>query len=156
MLVPFRRLVTGPRTDKEDTDTFWYTDGKPVENYLIENIPAAPMTASTKPPDLVIHAKVYALAEKYFIHCLKALALQKFETAALTECTAGEFLQAAREAYASTADSDRGMRDAVVASLSKHPEILDHESVKEVLGEVNMLRLTFWSICGRSVSGFES
>ena len=51
---------------------------------------------------------VYALAEKYNIRGLKAFALLKFKATTAEHWAAHDFLDAAREAYLSTVEADRG------------------------------------------------
>jgi hypothetical protein len=82
---------------------------------------------------LVTHAKVYALAEKYLIHGLKAVALRRFKALAATLLGINHFLPATLEVYTSTAEDDRGLRDIVVETFCKHSKQLDKEEVRDVL-----------------------
>lgn len=84
---------------------------------------------------LVTHAKVYALAEKYLIHGLKAVALRQFKAvaASIFRLDLDDFLEAASEVYTSTVEDDRGLRDIVVETLYKHPFWLDVEKVRDTL-----------------------
>ncbi|KAI5457494.1 hypothetical protein BGZ63DRAFT_394864 [Mariannaea sp. PMI_226] len=94
-----------------------------------------------KPPsNLNLHAKVYALGEKYGIKGLKALAVKKFEDEVVHHWDSADFLLAIQEVYTSTVDHDRPMRDAVVATFSKHGSLLDKPSVQDV---VKGLELSF-------------
>jgi len=88
---------------------------------------------------LLTHAKVYSLGEKYLIDGLKALALQKFETAAEKHWQKDDFLNAAREAYTSTIETDRGLKDAVTAAIYAHSDLLGQEEVQNVFRELNTL-----------------
>ncbi|EXK28680.1 hypothetical protein FOMG_15139 [Fusarium oxysporum f. sp. melonis 26406] len=90
------------------------------------------------PANLHLHAKVYALGEKYGIQPLKALALRKFESEAQFHLHSDDFLQGIREAYTSTVETDRPLRDAVVAILRSNKGLLKNESVKEVLKETGL------------------
>ncbi|EON61622.1 hypothetical protein W97_00837 [Coniosporium apollinis CBS 100218] len=110
-----------------------------------EDAPEEPVPAdldATQPliqsPNLIIHAKVYALAEKYNITALKALALEKFAVEAGTFWNSTEFSQAAYEAYTSTIESDRGLRDVVVGTLYQHPEMLSKKDVQDVVRDLNL------------------
>ncbi|KAF5989217.1 amino acid transport gap1 [Fusarium coicis] len=108
---------------------------------------ASPAPAPTPPPppqpsapprpiltqNLHLHAKVYALGEKYGIKPLKALALRKFEAEAPFRIHTDDFLEAIREAYTSTIETDRPLRDAVVAILRSNKNLLKKDSVKAVL-----------------------
>ncbi|KAK3693262.1 hypothetical protein B0T22DRAFT_369871 [Podospora appendiculata] len=82
---------------------------------------------------LVTHAKVYALAEKYMIRGLKAVALRQFKAAATVSLDINDFLQATWEVYTSTIDDDRGLRDVVVETLYKNSQWLDKEEVRDVV-----------------------
>ncbi|PNP79249.1 hypothetical protein FNYG_07325 [Fusarium nygamai] len=92
---------------------------------------APPRTILTQ--NLRLHAKVYALGEKYGIQPLKALALRKFETEAPFRLHTDDFLEAIREAYTSTIETDRPLRDAVVAILRSNKHLLKKDCVKGVL-----------------------
>ncbi|KAF4946278.1 hypothetical protein FGADI_11304 [Fusarium gaditjirri] len=85
--------------------------------------------------NLHLHAKVYALGEKYGIKPLKQLALRKFESEAQYHLHSNDFLQAMREAYTSTVEADRPLRDAVVAILRRNKDLLKKDPLKEVLKE---------------------
>ncbi|KAI0815425.1 hypothetical protein GGR55DRAFT_628824 [Xylaria sp. FL0064] len=91
------------------------------------------------PSSLVLHTMVYALAEKYNIPGLKDFALQEFKAAVAEHLAAPSFLEAAKEAYASTIEADRGLRDVVVTTFYEHPELLDQEETKHVLKESGTL-----------------
>jgi hypothetical protein len=88
---------------------------------------------------LTTHAKVYALAEKYLIRGLKAVALRKFKAAAAVCSDVDDFLQATLEVYTSTIEDERGLRDVVVETLFKNSEWLDKEKVRAVIKELGAL-----------------
>lgn len=90
-------------------------------------------------PTLVTHAKVYALAEKYLIDGLKGLALRKFKTVATESSDVDHFLQATQEVYTSTIEGDRGLRDVIVAILSKNSKWLDVSQVQHVIKDLGAL-----------------
>ncbi|KAH8755985.1 hypothetical protein F5883DRAFT_686003, partial [Diaporthe sp. PMI_573] len=89
--------------------------------------------------DLLLHAKVYALAEKYIIVGLKGLALSKFRTLALQCWDTDDFLDAVSEVYSSTIDADRGLRDVVLEIISAHRGLLDREETKTLLERERLL-----------------
>ncbi|KAI0096202.1 hypothetical protein GGR51DRAFT_553681 [Nemania sp. FL0031] len=95
--------------------------------------------ASPMPSALVLHVLIYALAEKYNIQGLKASALEEFKAAVTEQWDADGFLEAAREAYLSTVEADRGMRDIVVDTFCARRELLDQEETQELLKEVGLL-----------------
>lgn len=101
-----------------------------------ETVPDAPPEDGF---DLVLHVKVYALAEQYDIPLLKALSLEKFEEAAREHWRSPYLLDALREAYTSTIDEDRGMRTAGVKVLHMRRELMDEDNVRELLKELPQL-----------------
>ena len=62
---------------------------------------------------------VYALAEKYYLPELKELAVEKFRRDAC-KCPLEGLAFIAHEAYASTPNSDRGLRDIVIQMCETH------------------------------------
>ena len=76
------------------------------------------------PSPLLLHARVYTLAECYDILELKPLALRKFKDATKDDWSAlknvPDFLGAAREAYTSTTDADSDLRHAVARLFHCH------------------------------------
>lgn len=95
--------------------------------------------ADSDDSDLLLHVKVYALAEKYDIPPLKELSLSKFEEAVRKYWKSDHFSNAAREAYTSTVQEDEGMRTAVVKTFYAHEELLDKEHMRELLQELPQL-----------------
>ncbi|KAF4497647.1 hypothetical protein FAGAP_6179 [Fusarium agapanthi] len=81
---------------------------------------------------------LYALGEKYGIEPLKALALSNFESETQNTVQRDDFLAAIREAYTSTIETDRPLRDAVVAFLRRHKYLLKRDYMKEVLKETGL------------------
>lgn len=89
---------------------------------------------------LVLHARVYALGEKYMVEGLKALAIENFSNSARNLWNTDGFFEAAREVYTSTIDSDRGLRDIVVKVFHDHQERLIHkDDAAYLLTEVPLL-----------------
>lgn len=68
---------------------------------------------------LATHARMYALADKYQIGGLKALAQRKFQKAALQHWNSEEFAPALHIVYTSTLEEDRGLRDVVISAISR-------------------------------------
>ncbi|WZH46980.1 BTB domain-containing protein [Fusarium acuminatum] len=85
-----------------------------------------PVPRSNEPPaaNLCLHAKVYALGEKYGIGYLKLFALQRFEAEVEYHLRSRDFLLAIEEAYTSTVQEDRRLRDAIVKTIIKNCHIL--------------------------------
>ncbi|RYC79247.1 hypothetical protein BFJ63_vAg17874 [Fusarium oxysporum f. sp. narcissi] len=87
-------------------------------------------------PNLCLHAKVYALGEKYGIDDRKGFVSHKFQAEAQHHWQSDNFLHAIREVYTSTIDEDRALRDVVVEVVDAHPELLDQprwqDSIKDL------------------------
>ncbi|KAK1722907.1 uncharacterized protein BDZ83DRAFT_408048 [Colletotrichum acutatum] len=88
---------------------------------------------------LLLHAKVYTIAEKYAVDGLKDLAVAKFKDAAAQAWEPNDFLCAATEAYTSTIDTDRGFRDAVIEIFAVHEDLLDDEEAKTTIKSLGSL-----------------
>ena len=94
---------------------------------------------SPKNSELNVHAQMYALADKYGIHDLKDLAREKFAEVASNEWDGKDFPVAVHTVYASTPESDYGLRNVVVDTLSQHRELLEKPEVEALVKEVNGL-----------------
>ncbi|KAI1565505.1 hypothetical protein Ptr902_00404 [Pyrenophora tritici-repentis] len=84
---------------------------------------------------LVTHAKVYAIAEKYGIAGLKALARSKFADQIELHLNSVEFPEACQEAYESTFHTDRGLRDIIVQTFRANPSLSLRPDVEMVVRE---------------------
>ena len=104
-------------------------------------------------PNLTIHARLYALGEKYDIGGLKTLSLEKFKKEVRVHWDSYDFLRAAEEIYTSTIDRDRGMRDAVVDAISQHRNILNKEQVQNVVKRLDLSFDLLMRFCNSSSSG---
>ncbi|RYP74063.1 hypothetical protein DL771_003252 [Monosporascus sp. 5C6A] len=93
----------------------------------------SPAAANAQPSNLAVHAQLYALASKYAVEGLKALAAEKFERGIGLHWETEDFLRAAREAYTSTDRADRRLRDAVLGAIKAHPQLLERTRVQDVI-----------------------
>jgi len=84
---------------------------------------------------LATHARMYALADKYQISGLKALAQRKFQKAALQHWNSEEFAPALRIVYTSTLEEDRGLRDVVISTISRD-RLLEKPEVRTAVKEL--------------------
>ncbi|KAL1845947.1 hypothetical protein VTK73DRAFT_389 [Phialemonium thermophilum] len=82
---------------------------------------------------LPLHVRVYVLADKYGISGLQGLARQRFIIAAHAHWISPEFPRAVEEVYASTAESDRGLREVVRGVLWSHRLLLRRPNMAELL-----------------------
>ncbi|KAI8710778.1 hypothetical protein NCS52_01537600 [Fusarium sp. LHS14.1] len=92
--------------------------------------------AASDDSHLVIHVKVFTLAEKYDIPPLKDLSLKKFEAAARLHWKSNRLVEAAQEAYTSTVSDVQEMRKAVIKILYMQRELLDEKHIKDLLLQV--------------------
>ncbi|CAK4034958.1 hypothetical protein DOTSEDRAFT_71038 [Lecanosticta acicola] len=95
---------------------------------------------------LLLHTQVYALAEKYDIPALKQLAKRKFEMSVACYYDAPELADAIEYVYASTVDSDRGLRDIVLQLFRSHPQLATTQDIFAVIKETPSLALDLWKV----------
>jgi len=72
---------------------------------------------------------------RYGIKGLKALSRRKFSTQMVHHWKSEEFPEAIQDVYDSTVDSDRGLRDVVLAAFREHPELATRWDVEEIVKE---------------------
>ncbi|KAF2732370.1 hypothetical protein EJ04DRAFT_337916 [Polyplosphaeria fusca] len=92
-------------------------------------------TPNEEKAQILIHAKVYAIADKYGIPGLKALARKKFAQQTELHWTSAEFADACQEAYETTVDSDRGLRDVVIQTFRANPSLSLRKDVELAVRE---------------------
>ncbi|GAB7356698.1 hypothetical protein MBLNU459_g7407t1 [Dothideomycetes sp. NU459] len=95
---------------------------------------------------LLTHTRIYALAEKYDIPALKALAKQKYEMAMACFYDSPEFADSIEEVYGSTIDSDRGLRDVVLQAFRSHPQLANTQDVFAVIKRTSTLAFDLWKV----------
>ena len=95
---------------------------------------------------MVLHTRVYALAEKYDIPSLKYLAKSKFEMAMACFYDSPDFALAIEEVYCSTIDSDRGLRDIVLEAFKNYPQLASTQDVFAVINETPSLALDLFKL----------
>ncbi|KAK5093979.1 hypothetical protein LTS08_008763 [Lithohypha guttulata] len=86
---------------------------------------------------LVVNTLMYALADKYEIDDLKALAKQKFEEAVVQDWDSQAFAYAAELVFSTTPNSDRGLRTVVTKTINTHRELVNYEEVQRLLDSGN-------------------
>ncbi|KAG5659615.1 hypothetical protein KAF25_002174 [Fusarium avenaceum] len=95
--------------------------------------PPLPSANQAPPANLCLHAKVYALGEKYGIWLLKVFALRRFAAEVESHLQSKDFLLAIEEAYASTIEEDRSLRDIIVQTIKMHKYLLKKPSVQAIV-----------------------
>jgi hypothetical protein len=88
---------------------------------------------------LLLHAQMYEIADKYDVIGLKALSTEKFQWACMRFWDHPEFTQAAYHAYTTTPDDDKGLRSIVCKTLSNHMRLLLKPEVEGLMVEFNGL-----------------
>lgn len=88
---------------------------------------------------LLIHAQMYEIADKYDVTGLKTLSKEKFRWACMKFWDHPEFAQAAYHAYTTTPDGDKGLRGVVSKTLSDHMSLLLKPEVERLMVEFNRL-----------------
>lgn len=93
-------------------------------------------------PDITpkLHAKVYALGEKYGIPRLKDLAAKKFNDTAQA-VDPEPLLDGIFEAYTSTIDTDRDLRDVAANAVFGRADLLDSPEIQEKIQELPQLNM---------------
>ncbi|KAK4543499.1 hypothetical protein LTR36_005393 [Oleoguttula mirabilis] len=68
----------------------------------------------------VFHVKIFAAAEKYFVEQLQVLAAKKLADTAKRDWGTDGFADAIQGSYTSTSDSERRLRDPLIAVVKDH------------------------------------
>ncbi|KAI5377061.1 hypothetical protein J4E82_004144 [Alternaria postmessia] len=90
---------------------------------------------------LLLHAKMYEIADKYDAVGLKDLAIEKFKWACQYLWDDDKFSIAADHVFSTTPDHDKGLRDIVSETIGAHMGLVKKPEVKVLLTEFNGLAL---------------
>lgn len=106
--------------------------------------PGSTITAALPPAtgdasQLLLHAKMYEVADKYDVTGLDQLAREKFLRAATEFWDTEHFAPAAHYAFSTTPEEDKGLRDVVSNIISQHMALLKKPAVESLLIEFNGL-----------------
>ena len=103
----------------------------------------------------LMHAKMYALGEKYGIPTLKTLARTKFATAATYAWNHSDFARTIQTVYCTTPDDDTGLREIVVQTMLAHKDVLcKKKDIEEAIMSVDKLSYGLWqSLASRTADG---
>jgi hypothetical protein len=94
--------------------------------------PQPPEADSTQ---MLLHAKMYEIGDKYDIAALKNLAREKFERACRKYWKDEQFSTAAAYALNTTPDNDESLRDILCKTITIHRELLDCSTIEALLNE---------------------
>jgi hypothetical protein len=90
---------------------------------------------------LMLHAQMYEIADKYDVTGLKELAREKFLRACAKYWNDDHFAPAAHHAFTSTSEDDYGLKKVVSSTISQHMALLKKPEVEALLTEFNGLAL---------------
>lgn len=132
------------RKAKERISSSWGYPSPPAQDDLPPPPPPPPpiydmASCGSEGMVLNLHAQMYALADKYGIHDLKDLVREKFAEVASSYWDGSGFLMAVQTVYSSTPETDHGLRDIIVDTLSQHRELLKKVEIEALVKEVNGL-----------------
>lgn len=91
---------------------------------------------------LLLHAKMYEIGDKYNVVGLKPLAQEKFARSCNLHWNTEHFAPAANYAFSTTPENDHGLRDIVSKTISDHIGLLNKPAVEAVLNEFNGLAVS--------------
>jgi hypothetical protein len=112
--------------------------------------------ASSDASQLLLHAKMYEIGDKYDVIGLKQLAREKFLRAAAEYWNDEQFALAAHYAFSTTPEEDKGLRDVVNNTISMHMELLNKPAVEALLTEFNGLAVGLLKMRARDLGWIKS
>jgi hypothetical protein len=95
---------------------------------------------------LLLHAKMYEIADKYDVVGLKELAREKFLRACAVYWDDEHFAPAAYYAFSTTMDDDMSLRDIVGKVISEHILMLNKPAVLALLHEFHGLAVSILTL----------
>lgn len=101
--------------------------------------PAKPVVHGTA-EQLLLHAKMYEIADKYDVIGLKELVQEKFKRGCEAFWSDDAFAVAAHHAFATT-PADEGLRDVVKGTISNHMELIRKPEIQVLMNERTGLAL---------------
>jgi len=96
--------------------------------------------------ELVINARMYALADKFGIEDLKKLAREKFASVAVRDWNKRWFAYAVQIVYESTPKSDSGLRDVVVETINQHRDLMKDSEIENMVEELDGLAVSLLKV----------
>ncbi|KAF2107104.1 hypothetical protein BDV96DRAFT_590110 [Lophiotrema nucula] len=99
--------------------------------------PTPPVSGSAD--QLLVHAQMYELADKYRVNDLTDLAKEKFRRACASFWDTKEFPIAANHAFCTTPDDDKGLRDVVFNTISDHMQLLEKPEIEAMMTQFGWL-----------------
>jgi hypothetical protein len=109
------------------------------DGFVCDNCHPPPIIIPGPSSQLLVHAKMYETGDKYQVSGLKELSKFKFELACAKFWDDAIFAEAARCAFETTPEEDRGIRSIVCKTLSEHMGLLKKKDVVGLMTEFNGL-----------------
>ncbi|KAF2724463.1 hypothetical protein K431DRAFT_198664, partial [Polychaeton citri CBS 116435] len=107
-------------------------------------------TDGTNGTDLVLHAQLYALGDKYDIPSLKQKALLGFRSDIAKRWNILSLARATRDVFTTTPDSDRKLRDVTAETLYAHAsDVADDPGIEAVIVNLDGLAYRLWKLKSR-------
>lgn len=100
-------------------------------------IPTVLPAADGGPIQLLLHAKMYEIGDKYDVVGLKQLAREKFIRACTRYWDSKHFGPAVHHAFNTTPDEDQGLREVVNSVVAQHIELLNKPEIEILAKELN-------------------
>jgi hypothetical protein len=89
--------------------------------------------------DMVTHAKMYEMADKYDISGLKQLCIEKYKQTCIVFWDDLKFAESAYHVYSTTPTRDKGLRNIVCKIISLHMQLLKKPEIEDLMNEFNGL-----------------
>ncbi|EDU41348.1 BTB domain containing protein [Pyrenophora tritici-repentis] len=106
----------------------------------LHTAPTDSSTPTTGSEQLLTHAKMYEIAEKYDVVGLKDLVKEKYDRACSKYWNAPSFAASAYHVFSTTLEHDKGLRDIVFKTIATHMQTLVKKpEVETLLTEFNGL-----------------
>ncbi|USP74896.1 glycoside hydrolase family 16 protein [Curvularia clavata] len=83
--------------------------------------------------EILVHAKMYEMADKYNIVGLKGLSRSKFRTGCSLHWNEDSFPVAANHAFSTTIEEDKGLRDVVSDTIATHMELIRKPEIEALM-----------------------
>ncbi|KAF2134739.1 hypothetical protein P153DRAFT_278928, partial [Dothidotthia symphoricarpi CBS 119687] len=107
------------------------TCGEKCRNFMCQDCTSAPPQGDAS--QLLVHAKMYEIADKYGVAGLKELAREKFARGCRVYWEDEEFPPAAEHALVTTVDKDAGLREVLILTITSHIKLLQKPAIEELL-----------------------
>lgn len=100
----------------------------------------------------LMHAKLYALGDKYGIDSLKIVASSKFAEAVTYAWNHPDFATTIKFVFSSTPEQDRGLRYLVVRAILEHQDVLSKKvEVEAVIKSIESLAYDLWKEAAKTL-----